>query len=268
VTQDENSQYHSIHNALTAVAEWEKLLSGPPPLATLPPADGSDLARDDLSVYPYGLSHAALAAISAAVSHLACLRDSLLLQTGATCFQMRFHTHGQFTLIRGALENASRAVWLLESGDSGARCLRRLQQEWAEARDQEKVRQEIKAPLVKSLDTRFAELSALAVAANIDPGAIKKTPDYTTIVRTAGQHVGYPNPATPVVIWKACSAIGHGEVRGMIGYLTKEMLGDSSPQVAQVTSNVLLLQIGVMSALATTRVAYDLYTMRSSAPAA
>jgi hypothetical protein len=52
-------------------------------------------------------------------------------------------------------------VWLLESDDCGVRRLRRLQQEYAEARDQEKVSREIRVPF-KSMEARFAELSALA----------------------------------------------------------------------------------------------------------
>jgi hypothetical protein len=67
----------------------------------------------------------------------------------------------------------------------------------------------------------------LARRANIDPKAIKKTPDYTAIVRAAGGQVA-SGPAVAVVIWKACSAIAHGEVRGQLVYLTREVLGESS----------------------------------------
>ncbi len=50
------------------------------------------------------------------------------------------------SLVRGALENASRAIWLLESDDRQVRLLRLLQQERAEARDVEKVRVEADLP--------------------------------------------------------------------------------------------------------------------------
>ncbi len=246
VTQDdEDRQLRSLLRALGVVGEWEGLTGGPAPSGAWRPEDDSDLAGDDRDAHPYAVSHAAWAAITAAVSHLACLRDSLFVKTGPAAFEARLHTHGQFTLVRGAVENASRAVWLLERDDREVRLLRRLQQEWAEVRDMEKVRQEIGAPLVKSMDVRFAELSALAQRVNVDPSGIKKTPDYTTIVRAAGRHVA-SGPVVAVVSWKACSSLAHGKVRGPLAYLTREVLGESSPGVAlaRVTSNVLLLDAG------------------------
>ncbi len=136
-------------------------------------------------------------------------------------------------------------------------------------RDMEKVRQEIGTPPVKSMDARFAELSVLAQHADIDPSVIKKTPDYITIVRAAGGHIA-SGPAVAVVIWKACSSLAHGEVRGLLAYLPKEVVGESSPGVAlaQVTGNVLLLDTGVRVAIGTMRAALDLYVKRSRAPAA
>jgi hypothetical protein len=269
VTQDdEGRQLRSLLSALGVVGEWEGLTGGPAPSGAWRLEDGSDLAGDDRGAHPYGVSHAAWAAITAAVSHLGCMRDSLFVQIGPTAFEARLHTHGQFTLVRGALENASRPVWLLEPDDRDVRLLRRLQQEWAEVRDMEKVRQETGTPPVKSMDARFAELSALAQRANIDPKVIKKTPDYTTIVRAAGAHVA-SGPTVAVVIWKACSSLAHGELRGQLAYSTREMQGESSPGVAlaRVTSNVLLLDTGVRVAIATIKAALDFYAKGASAPA-
>lgn len=266
---DEDRQLRLLLGALRVVREWEGLTGGPTPSGMWDVKDGSDLAEDDRAAHPYGASHAAWAAISAAVSHLGCLRDSLFIQTGPASFEVRLHTHGQFTLVRGALENASRAVWLLEPGDRDVRLLRRFQQEWAEVRDMEKVRQETRTPPVKSMNDRFAELSASAQRANIDPNLIKKTPQYSTIVKAAGRHAA-SNPAAAVVIWKACSSLAHGEVRGQLAYLAREVIGESSPGVALalVTSNVPLLTAGAGAAMGLTRAALDLYIKRSGAPAA
>jgi len=116
---------------------------------------------------------------------------------------------------------------------------------------------------------RFTELSALAQLVNVDPSGIKKTPDYTTIVRAAGRHVAF-GPAVAVVSWKACSSLAHGEVRGPLAYLTREVLGESSPGVAlaRVTGNVLLLDTGVRVAIGTMKAALAFFTKRSSAPSA
>jgi hypothetical protein len=247
VTQDdEDRQLRSLLGALGVVSDWENLTGGSAPSGAWRPEDNSDLAEDDRGAHPYGVSHAAWAAITATVSHLGCLRDSLFVQKGPGAFEVRLHTHGQFTLVRGALDNASRAVWLLEPDDREVRLRRRLQQDWAEVRNLEKVREEIGTPPAKTMDDRFAELCVLAQRASIDPNVIKKTPDYTTIVRAAGRHVA-SGPNRTVVIWKACSSLAHGEIRGQLAYLTRDVFAESSPGVAlaRVTSNVLLLDAGV-----------------------
>jgi hypothetical protein len=266
VAQDEEDrQLRSVLAALGVVARWESRTGGSGQPA---PVDGSDLTDDDSSLHPYQVSHAAWAAISAAVSHLGVLRDSLFTRTGPANVTARLHTHGQLSLVRGALETASRAVWLLEPDDRQVRLLRRLQQEWDESRQLEEVRREMCEP-AKSKAERFAQLSPLAEQAGIDPAAIKDKAEYTTIVRGAARHTDI-DPAVTVVIWKAGSSLAHGEVRGQIAYLTKEILGEASPGVAQVqvTGNVLLLTAGVHSAVGMTKAAFDLYAKRSGLPTA
>jgi hypothetical protein len=266
VTQDdEDRQLQSVFRALGAVAQWERLTGGSGPSA---PADGSDLAADDASLHPYQMSHAAWAAISAAVSHLGVLRDSLFTRPSPTEVRARLHTHGQAALVRCALETASRAVWLLESDDRQARLVRRLQQEWGESREIEEVRR-VMGESAKSKADRFDRLSPLAQQAGVDPAAIKERAEYTTIVSAASQHIDI-DPAVTVVIWKACSSLAHGEARGQIAYLTKEILGEASPDVAQVqvTGNLLLLTTGVHAAVGITKTAFDLYAKRSGVPTA
>jgi hypothetical protein len=119
---------------------------------------GSDLDLDDKAAHPCQVSHAAWAAMVAAVNHLRCLQESLVVQEDQTDLKMRLHTHGQCTLIRGALENASSAVWLLESDDRQQRILRRLQQ--AEMADLDKCGAGQPAPRSQAL--RLGELADLA----------------------------------------------------------------------------------------------------------
>jgi hypothetical protein len=266
VTPDEEGrQLRSVLGVLGVVARWESRTGSSGQQA---PRDGSDLAKDDISLHPYRVSDAGWAAISAAVSHLGVLRDSLFTQTGPVAFTARLHTHGQLTLVRGALETASRAVWLLEPDDRQDRLLRRLQQEWDESRQLEEVRREMGEP-AKSKAERSNQLSPLAEQAGVDPAAIKEKADYTTILRVAGRHIDI-DPAATVVIWKACSSLAHGEVRGQLAYLTKEILGEASPGVSQVqvTANVVLLTTGVHAAVGMTKTALDLYVKRSGVPTA
>lgn len=262
MTPEEDQQLRVLGNALTVVADWEQI-TGQPSGAWQVEAD-SDLAHDDALSHPYGTSSAAWTAITAAVSHAGCLRDSLFLWTGPERVTVRLHTHGQLTLLRGALENASRAVWLLEPNDRASRVLRRLQQEWAEVRELESVRAIVGSPSTRTLDARLEELSQLAQSAGADPSQIKKGPGYREIVENAGTQTT-AGSRIAVLIWKACSAIAHGELRGPAAYLPAESLGQAAPGMTlnRVTANVLLTVTGTMAALATTKIALDLYAKRT-----
>jgi len=252
-----------VLGVLGDVAQWESWIGSP----QAAPQDGSDLAADDVSLHPYQVSHAAWAAITAAVSHLGVLRDSLFTQPSPSEVRARVSPHGQAALVRCALETASRAVWLLEPDDRQVRLVRRLQQEWDESREIEEVRRMISGS-AKSKAERFERLSPLAQQAGVDPAAIKKGAEYTTIVRAAGQHLNI-DPAVTVVIWKACSSLAHGDYRGQFAYLTKEVLSEASPGVAQVqvSGNILLLTTGAHVAVGMTKTAFDLYAKRSGVPA-
>ena len=70
---------------------------------------------------------------------------------------------------------------------------------------------------------------------------------------------------TSFVIWKGCSSIAHGELRGLIAYLENAKVGSSmlGIQLNRVTGNVELMSTGCMIALGSTRAALSLYERRS-----
>ena len=98
----------------------------------------------------------------------------------------QIHTHGQLTLVRGALENASLAFWLLEDDQSVERIVRRIQEDWEEIRQLEVVRSEIGAPSGKTMADREREMTDLLVKVGGDPSRLKKRPGYGEIVKLAG----------------------------------------------------------------------------------
>jgi hypothetical protein len=240
------------------VARWEQVVEEPDGPWRV--QAGSDLAGDDAASHPYQVSGAARTAITAAVSHAGCPRDALFLWTGPDRVTARLHSYGQLALVRGALENASRAVWLLAPDDRATRVLRRLQQEYVEAWELRGTLEIIGSPPSWTMVSRLQELAVLALAAGADPGLIKSGFGYREIVRVAGAQVA---PALQVaeVIWKACSAIAHGDMRGTATYLSGETIGQAAPGVAvnQISANVLLTVTGAIAALATTRAALDVY---------
>jgi hypothetical protein len=201
----------------------------------------------------------------AAVSHLQGLREILGVPKNPADFEMLLHTHAEFTLARGALENASGVVWLLESDDRQERVLRRLRQVWAEMKDLDKVRELADMPAPRPRAERLAELEALAQAASISPPALRERPGYATVVRTAGEYILRRDPNTAEVIWKACSSIAHGETLGLYAYSARDVVGEISPGVGlmRLTASIPLLRAAVMAAVATMPVARRLYARRA-----
>jgi hypothetical protein len=158
------------------------------------------------------------------------------------------------------------AFWLLEDDQSAERIVRRMQEDWEEVRQLETVRTELGSPSAKTMAGREREMTDLLVAVGCDPARLKKRPGYGEIVKL----VGASQPAgarTAFVIWKACSSIAHGELRGLIAYLDNAKVGLSVPgmQLNQVTGNVELMSRGCMIALGTTKSALSLYERRSGA---
>jgi hypothetical protein len=263
LTPDEERQLRTLLERMAIVREWEVLTGSP--AWEQQPVPGSELVEDDRRTHPFQVGHAARVAMLAAVSNLGCLRDSLFNQTAPDRVESWIHIYGPFALVRGALENASHAVWMLESDDREERILRRLRLEWAEWSEQEKVRKAMGAPPVRSNDEHFKKLTALIRSTAIDPSDIKKAnADYTTIVKAAGEHLD-TGSTRQLVIWKACSALAHGEFRGTLAYAAREMLAEVSPGVGlnSVTASVPLLTAGSRDAIKTMKVALRLYGKRT-----
>ena len=97
-----------------------------------------------------------------------------------------------------------------------------------------------------------------------DTAKLKKRPGYGDIVKLAG--ASQPMGAMAAfVIWKACSSIAHGELRGQLAYLTNTPIGTPEPgmQLNRITENISLMNFGCMVAIDTTREALRLYAKRS-----
>jgi hypothetical protein len=174
------------------------------------------------------------------------------------------HIYAQLTLVRAGFENASQAVWLLQPDGRRERVLRRLQQEYEEVRQLDKVKAEDSQQLQPSPAERRAELAARFQALGITAAEINDGHDYSAMVEAAGERIGIGR-GRALLIWKACSALAHGEVRGSLNYLSKRIFDGASPDMAlgQVGGNLPLLHHGVDAAVATLQAAHVLYARRS-----
>lgn len=259
---EEDRALRQFGEALDEVTQWELHVIGDP--AGHKVADDSELAKDDLLAHPYSVSPAPWSAISAAVSHLGVLRDSLFVHQGPENVVARIHTHGQFTLVRAALENSSLALWHLRSDSSVERITRRLQEDWEEVRQLEAVRELIGSPASRTLADREAEMKALLTKVGADPAALKKRPSYGEIVKLAGasQPVG---EKTALAIWKACSSLAHGELRAPLAYLNPKVASATTPGMAigHITGNIDLMVVGGLTAISTTATALKIYATRA-----
>jgi hypothetical protein len=263
VTPEEDKYIRHLGQALEKVTNWENTVMGSASEAWKA-SPGSELATDDQVAHPYTVSSASWSAITAAVSHLGTLRDSLFRETSPGVFRVQLHTHGQLTLVRGALENASLAYWLLESDQSEERITRRLQEDWEEARQLDVVRAETGQPSGKTMADRRSEMTDVLTRAGCDPARLRERPGYGEIVKLAGAH--QPTGAqSAFVIWKMCSSIAHGELRGLLAYLPKTTLDSPSPgmQLTEATGNVGLMTLGGLIAIGTTDEALKLYKRRA-----
>lgn len=255
VSPNEEQRLLTLSEGLGALDEWLT------PTGSLRDAwttkEGSELAEDDALAKPYTLSPAIWAAATAAVSHLACLRDALSRVRDAQ--DERVYAHGHIALARGAIENASLAFWLLEPEDSAQRILRRLQADW-----RARQRAALRLPPSTTMDDRFVRLSAVADTVRVDPGRIRQGPSEAEIVRSAGKHqIGGPDLAT--FIWTACGAAAHGQSRDPSAHLPEDVPDTASPdrRVYRPKGNLGLLVDGGLLAVGITRAALDLYARRA-----
>lgn len=203
---------------------------------------GSELAADDRKSKPYQVSHAAHHALMAAVDHLHCLRSSMAGQRSGNRQMLTFHQQAQFALVRGGLENACRAVWMLAPQRRNERIRRRLALYMSEL--------SAKAALVRDMggnvsevDARREEIRQMAVDRGLveDPGQVKKElhfPGYGEVVFEAGR-VAAGDGSQARAIWRGCSALAHGDTWGTLAFLEREIEA-STPEVytARVTCSV------------------------------
>lgn len=207
---------------------------------------GSSLAGDNAKSAPYHLSHAVWHALTVAVDHLQCLRSSLIADTSAERASTVIHTHSQASLLRGVLENSSRAVWLLAPASRRERVKRSLGMLAREYEHSHRVREMVQAPVTKTKEERFQTLESILAGAGVPSEEARKTVrsgriGYKQIVREAGQEMSGSADVADV-LWSACSALAHGDSIGTLSFLDrKELESDGTVTLTEITGSIPLL---------------------------
>ena len=227
--------------------------------ARLRPAPGSKLFMDDEQAHPYELSHAAWHLLSNAVDHLGCLQallgDAQII-----------HMFAPFTLVRGALENACGAVWLLRPDQGKDRLARRLRLALADVRNGEQVKQLTGQPGPRSQQERINQIHDIASLAGLGTEALKGNAAYSEIVKAVD--AGMPGSLI-LVAWKVGSGFAHGDWwttlsgsrRTLIPGATQEGVG-----TFKIEANLSLLMQMTTLAVDVTRRGWQLHDERCRPP--
>ncbi|MDK9499796.1 hypothetical protein QEZ40_005231 [Streptomyces katrae] len=229
---------------------------------------GSPLAGDDKKTDPYHLSHSAHLAIVVAVDHLQALATLVKGQEKAGVREMLIHTHAPFTLLRAALENAARAVWLLGPLLRRERVWRRLVMQFADTKngeakakmlgaswDGEPTRERIRR-LLKDAGVPECELSNKKL----------KLPGYGDLVNSAGRFMPLGGERAEL-FWSACSSLAHGDLSGTLAFLDREVTAtDGTISLLRLTGSVRALLVITVATLDVVEYAFGLYGRRAAAP--
>jgi hypothetical protein len=265
VNGDEQQDLRKLLDLLERAKPWEEL-TGQPSDAWQIQAGGA-LAGDDAKTDPYQLSHAAWNALTVAVDHLHCLRDSLVGELEDDRLSVRIHTHAQSSLVRGAIENSARAVWLLGPAIRLTRVKRCLSLEAMEVRHSYRLRELVGAPAPRTKDQQEQRLRGLAVAAGVPDPDVKKAlkpPQYSDIVRQAGDLTVLGGDLANL-IWSGCSALAHGDRSGMLGMLEMEIVArDKGVAYARVTGSISGLYWTSAGAVRMIEHGFSLYRQRAT----
>ncbi|WBB59624.1 hypothetical protein O7599_29325 [Streptomyces sp. WMMC500] len=234
--------------------------------------DGSALAGDDPRTHPYELSGAAWSALSVARVHLRCLYSSLtgLDIDGDVPEQctVTVHTHAQYTLIRGLLENGARTVWMLAPTLRAERVQRRIILEWNEVQQVVKTLALLGGTLTPDLETRKAKLTAILTSGGTSPrdaaALLKSRPGYGEMVREAGSLTTITSDRAEAA-WKACSSMAHGDFRGSFSIGEHETLRtEGTTAIARVSGSPKTMLWGTNVAITLLKHAFHLYEQRAT----
>ncbi|MFB7124287.1 hypothetical protein [Kitasatospora sp. NPDC056273] len=264
---DETAVLHALLRHFERVALLGERTAGPWPGWRV--EAGSALAGDDARTNPYQLSHSAHHALVVAVDHLRALAALVSGTENAGHREMLLPTHAPFTLLRAALENAARAVWLLGPASRRERVHRCLRMHLADLKSST-AKIELLGHTLEGGQERQERIKSLLRTVGIPEGELSngklKMPGYGGIVRAAGTHIPAGGERAELV-WSACSSLAHGDLHGTLTVLDREtMATDGDVSWIRFTGSTKAALVITKMAIDMTESAFALYTTRARAP--
>lgn len=260
--EQEQRDLRVLKKSLAAVDGWLTRGNTPHWAATTP---GSPLAGDDKKADPFQVSHAVVSAIGVAVDHADALRR--LVEGCGTCTpgRMNLGLNSYYSLLRGAIENAARAIWLLAPEGRPERILRRLRLQADNVRNSDKVAQAMDTTMSKSREVRLGRVREIAVRAGLDAQRAVERLNNVDIVRTAGAYVGGDDAVRHTeVLWRACSGAAHGDVWAGLSMHDKNVVDrDGNVATIQMTASTHLLATVTSETFTVVEAAHRLFDLRN-----
>ncbi|MFD9081694.1 hypothetical protein [Streptomyces erythrochromogenes] len=229
---------------------------------------GSPLAGDDRKTDPYQVSHSVHLALVVAVDHLQALATLVKGTEKAGVREMLIHTHAPFTLLRAALENSARAVWLLGPLLRTERVWRRLVMQHADTKNGEAKAKLLGTP--RDGDPTRQRIRQLLVSAGIPESELTKgklkLPGYGDLVNDAGSRTPLGGERAEL-FWSACSSLAHGDLSGTLAVLDREVTAtDGRVSWLKLTGSIKALLVITKATLDMAEYAFELYSLRATAP--
>jgi hypothetical protein len=201
---------------------------------------GSVLEVADALTEPHQVSHLIGYLLHTAVDHLHALK-TLLADAEAQ------HTFAPYTLIRGSLEAASTALWILQDADPRLVTRRALHLEYQNLWDQRRATKLVDKD-ADSDEERLALLKKVIDRNNLTTAVVKKPLHVSDILATAAAVFSLPASR---LTWQMCSAAAHGRPwakQFLTLFEAHDDDGISKTLSGQLTSNQLALAVSLHNA--------------------
>lgn len=184
------------------------------------------LGEDDTWANPFQVSHAVKQCLVAAVDHLhAC--KVLVADAGA------MHLAAPASLVRGSLENAAAAFWMLHPKDRAERVTRALHWRAKDSHDEHIALSGIDPGANQKKETRAMRLAEVAARhSDVDARVLSKGLNSTAIVEYVDQNTR--DDLKVLVLWRMCSGFAHGRQWAALTWGLRETFATSDPDVLAV----------------------------------
>jgi hypothetical protein len=169
-------------------------------------AEGSPLNRDDLRLEGWWASHVIAHSLGSALDHIITFREML---NGP---DPTITNHAPWTLMRGVLEPASLALWIVSGKGSDGRCARALtawHHDFKERGKWEADTGKVVAASAVGGGGMAREMLKLATSLGLDPRPVTNF-YYSQVVADAAEATGLWDRRTATARWREASAFAHG----------------------------------------------------------